>query len=273
MPFYDSEAIERARHGSAARVENPEVHLCECAIDVMPYATLCKVDGIDWRWHNLLSLAGVYQPKKKSEESKLPVAGWRPRQSWLSCRVENKPPPRGMDVNDFLCHRLGIPIRGAAGFQQVPDHQLQQAGFAAAADTGDDLHRFLRFDIACGAGADEDVVHHPAKHRAAAPFLQANLPEIFRMFNHSGIYIFINTYGSAEYLAPDVKTHVFRCPDRPFDKRHASVLDFDPGDAGGMDTASGVAVWRIFCAYHGMVRMPCDQQAAVLPRPSGQQAF
>ena len=30
--------------------------------------------GIDWRRHNLLSLAGVYQPKKKMEESKLPVA-------------------------------------------------------------------------------------------------------------------------------------------------------------------------------------------------------
>ena len=30
-------------------------------------------------------------------------------------RVENKPPPRGKDVNDFLCHRLGIPIRGGHG--------------------------------------------------------------------------------------------------------------------------------------------------------------
>lgn len=40
----------------------------------MSYATLCKLDGIDWRRHNLLSLAGVYQPKKKMEESKLPVA-------------------------------------------------------------------------------------------------------------------------------------------------------------------------------------------------------
>ena len=55
-------------------MENPAVHLCECAIDVMSYATLCKLDGIDWRRHNLLSLAGVYQPKKKIEESKLPVA-------------------------------------------------------------------------------------------------------------------------------------------------------------------------------------------------------
>ena len=57
-----------------ACMENPAVHLCECAIDVMSYATLCKLDGIDWRRHNLLSLAGVYQPKKKMEESKLPVA-------------------------------------------------------------------------------------------------------------------------------------------------------------------------------------------------------
>ena len=57
-----------------ACVENPAVHLCECAIDVMSYATLCKLDGIDWRRHNLLSLAGIYQPKKKIEESKLPAA-------------------------------------------------------------------------------------------------------------------------------------------------------------------------------------------------------
>lgn len=105
------------------------------------YATLCKLDGIDWRRHNLLSLAGVYQPKKKMEESKLPVALTRfledhPHVKTVylhldndnagrlaakaimavmpeGYRVENKPPPRGKDVNDFLCHRLGIPIRGS----------------------------------------------------------------------------------------------------------------------------------------------------------------
>lgn len=126
-----------------ACVENPAVHLCECAIDVMSYATLCKLDGIDWRRHNLLSLAGVYQPKKKIEESKLPVALTRfledhPHVKTIylhldndtagrlaakaimavmpeGYRVENKPPPRGKDVNDFLCHRLGIPIRGSHG--------------------------------------------------------------------------------------------------------------------------------------------------------------
>ena len=58
-----------------ACVENPAVHLCESAIDVMSYATLCKL-GRDRlaAATTLLSLAGVYQPKKKMEESKLPVA-------------------------------------------------------------------------------------------------------------------------------------------------------------------------------------------------------
>ena len=31
-----------------ACVENPAIHLCESAIDVMSYATLCKLDGIDF---------------------------------------------------------------------------------------------------------------------------------------------------------------------------------------------------------------------------------
>jgi len=126
-----------------ACVENPAVHLCECAIDVMSYATLCKLDGIDWRRHNLLSLAGIYQPKKQIEESKLPAALTRfledhPHVKTLylhldndgpgrlaakailaaipeGYEVKNRPPPQGKDVNDFLCHRLGIPIRSAKG--------------------------------------------------------------------------------------------------------------------------------------------------------------
>lgn len=129
-----------------ACVENPAVHLCECAIDVMSYATLCKLDGIDWRRHNLLSLAGVYQPKKKIKESKLPVALTRfleenPHVKTVylhldndmagrlvaqaiqtvipkEYEVKNRPPPRGKDVNDTLCHRLGIPIRGTKRKEQ-----------------------------------------------------------------------------------------------------------------------------------------------------------
>ena len=50
-----------------------EVHLFECAIDLLSYATLLKLDGKDWRQFNLVSLAGVYSPKQKIEDSKVPV--------------------------------------------------------------------------------------------------------------------------------------------------------------------------------------------------------
>ena len=48
-----------------ACVENPAVHLCECAIDVMSYATLCKLDGIDWRRHNLCPWPGCTSRRKR----------------------------------------------------------------------------------------------------------------------------------------------------------------------------------------------------------------
>ena len=134
------------KHYSFALPVNPQnstVHLFESAIDLLSYATLCKLDGGDWRQHNLLSLAGVYQPKKVIEESKLPAAltrfledhshvktlylhldndgpGRLAAKAILAAipegyEVKNRPPPQGKDVNDFLCHRLGIPIRSAKG--------------------------------------------------------------------------------------------------------------------------------------------------------------
>ena len=45
-----------------------------CAIDVLSYATLLKLNGGKWKEENLVSLAGVYAPKQKIEESKVPVA-------------------------------------------------------------------------------------------------------------------------------------------------------------------------------------------------------
>lgn len=50
-----------------------EVHLFECAIDLLSYATIQKYKGADWRKINMISLAGVYAPKDKIEESKLPI--------------------------------------------------------------------------------------------------------------------------------------------------------------------------------------------------------
>ena len=51
-----------------------EVHLFESAIDLLSYATEQKLDGGNWRETHLLSLAGVYQPAKEIEKSKVPAA-------------------------------------------------------------------------------------------------------------------------------------------------------------------------------------------------------
>ena len=40
----------------------------------MSYATLLKIQGRNWKSFNLISLSGVYQPKKEIEKSKLPIA-------------------------------------------------------------------------------------------------------------------------------------------------------------------------------------------------------
>ena len=50
-----------------------EVHLFECAIDLLSYATLMKLEGKNWRQLNLVSLAGVYSPKQNIGDSKVPV--------------------------------------------------------------------------------------------------------------------------------------------------------------------------------------------------------
>ncbi|HCQ6308100.1 TPA: DUF3991 and TOPRIM domain-containing protein [Clostridioides difficile] len=113
-----------------------EVHLFECAIDLLSYATLMKLEGKDWRQFNLVSLAGVYSPKQKIEDSKVPVTlgrllekdktirrivlhldndiagrkATKALQTILSDKYEvvDDPPQYGKDVNDFLCKRLGI---------------------------------------------------------------------------------------------------------------------------------------------------------------------
>lgn len=112
------------------------VHLFESAIDLLSYATLKKMEGEEWQAEHLLSLAGVYQPAKEIEKSKVPTALTRflkeypevknivfhldndraGRLATLAIRTvlpekyhtEDEPPPRGNDYNDALCIRLGI---------------------------------------------------------------------------------------------------------------------------------------------------------------------
>lgn len=60
--------------GIPAAEESDRLHLFESAVDLLSYGTLLKLYGKDWRSDNLLSLAGVYRPKKEISESTLPAA-------------------------------------------------------------------------------------------------------------------------------------------------------------------------------------------------------
>lgn len=113
-----------------------EVHLFESAIDLLSYATLLKMEGENWRKDHLLSLAGVYQPAKEIEQSKVPAAltrflkehleikdvvlhldndraGRRATQAIQTVlpkqyRTRDEPPEKGNDYNDCLCICKGI---------------------------------------------------------------------------------------------------------------------------------------------------------------------
>ncbi len=119
-----------------ANGKSDELHLFECAIDLLSYATLEKMSGRDWQSHELVSLAGVYMPKQKIEDSTIPMAlsqflsdapnvrrivlhldndaagrgATRALQAILPEQYEviDEPPTQGKDYNDMLCQRLGI---------------------------------------------------------------------------------------------------------------------------------------------------------------------
>ena len=119
-----------------AREPCASVHLFEAAIDLLSYATYLKCEGKDYKAENLLSLSGVYQPKKEIKDSKIPVALTtflkanpqiktiylhldKDRAGRLCTaalkellqkdyRIVDEPPPVGKDFNDFLMSYLGI---------------------------------------------------------------------------------------------------------------------------------------------------------------------
>ena len=126
--------------GIPASTASDTLHLFESAVDLLSYGTLQKLDGKDWRSENLLSLAGVYKPQAKIEESSLPAALVQyladyPHIRKVVLRLDNdpagriaaatiqtlltkryavtaeiRPPAQGKDQNDQLCLRLGLPI-------------------------------------------------------------------------------------------------------------------------------------------------------------------
>ena len=119
-----------------AREPTSTVHLFEAAIDVLSYATYLKCEGKDYKAANLLSLSGVYQPKKELAESRIPIAlttflNAHPQIKTIYLHLDNDkagrlctaalqellqkdykivdaPPPVGKDVNDFLMSYLGL---------------------------------------------------------------------------------------------------------------------------------------------------------------------
>ena len=64
------------RHSFRLSAEKPSgsIHIFESAIDLLSYAIYMKCAGMEYRSENLISIAGVYQPKKDIEKSKFPVA-------------------------------------------------------------------------------------------------------------------------------------------------------------------------------------------------------
>lgn len=136
--FKNDSADSDKRYSFRLLADKPStsVHLFEASIDLLSYATYLKCEGKDYKSENLLSLSGVYQPKKEIKDSKTPIA----LSTYLKANPQIKtiflhldkdktgrlctealkvllqkdyeivdaPPPVGKDVNDFLLSYLGI---------------------------------------------------------------------------------------------------------------------------------------------------------------------
>ena len=112
-----------------------KVHVFEAAIDVLSYATLMKMAGMDWKSEPLLSLSGIFLPKGNGEIAMPPaleqyiyqypdvkkivlhmdndVAGHKfaaaiARKLMKNYEVATGFPSIGKDINDYLCIKKGI---------------------------------------------------------------------------------------------------------------------------------------------------------------------
>ena len=117
---------------SKAEKECPSVSVFESAIDLLSFATLFKMRGIDYKKFNLMSLSGIYFPAKDETKVKIPTslgrfldehketktvylhldsdyAGQRGAEGivkFLKDKYDVKyyPPKFGKDFNDYLMH-------------------------------------------------------------------------------------------------------------------------------------------------------------------------
>lgn len=136
---YLGEVLGTDKHFSfsiPAQTESNSLHLFESAIDLLSFASLELIKSKDWRCENLLSLAGVYPPKKDGTPMNTPIAlsqylkdhphikiiklhldndyvGKAATQAIIATLSEkftviNEPPISGKDCNDQLRNSLGI---------------------------------------------------------------------------------------------------------------------------------------------------------------------
>lgn len=122
------------------------VHVFESAIDLLSYATVLKINGQKWDEHHLLSLAGVYRPGKELKDSSFPLAlkqflSEHSEIKTIHLRLDNDYagmiatktlkyflsekydvsahlPKRGKDYNDWLCLKLGVPIKTTKSYER-----------------------------------------------------------------------------------------------------------------------------------------------------------
>lgn len=131
---------------SISTEKSDTVHVFESAIDLLSYATMLKINGQKWHEHHLLSLAGVYRPSNELKNSLFPLAlkqflSEHPEIKKIHLRLDNDyagriatealkhflserydvsvyPPKRGKDYNDWLCLKLGIPIKTTKPYER-----------------------------------------------------------------------------------------------------------------------------------------------------------
>ena len=116
--------------------QSNQIHVFEGAIDLLSFASLLLLNNIDYENYTLVSLAGVYQPAKIIEQSKIPktierylskhdnvneivlhfdndIAGRNATIAFQTVipkqyKVINEPSPYGKDINDYLRKYLNI---------------------------------------------------------------------------------------------------------------------------------------------------------------------
>lgn len=124
------------------------LYVFESAIDLLSFATILKMEGYNWLSVNMLSLAGVYDPKNnKNDAEELPMAldqylKDNPHIYNVITRLDNdetgrgaadaicrmlsergiasgiREVPNGKDYNDCLCMQKGLPITHRAGHEK-----------------------------------------------------------------------------------------------------------------------------------------------------------